>query len=46
MPRLADNPDYPLALRQADEARSDLAAILFFAKIIPSNIVESYPPFQ
>ena len=27
MPRLADNPDYPLALRQADEARSDLAAI-------------------
>jgi hypothetical protein len=27
MARLADNPDYPLALRQADEARSDFAAI-------------------
>jgi hypothetical protein len=27
MPRLADSPDYPLALRQADQARSDFAAI-------------------
>jgi hypothetical protein len=27
MPRLADNPAYPLALRQADEARSDFAGI-------------------
>ena len=27
MPRLADEPDYPLALRQADRARSDFAEI-------------------
>jgi hypothetical protein len=27
MPRLADSPDYPLALRQADRARSDFAEI-------------------
>ena len=27
MPRFADRPDYPLTLRQADEARSDFAAI-------------------
>jgi hypothetical protein len=27
MPRLTDSPDYPLALRQADRARSDFAEI-------------------
>jgi hypothetical protein len=27
MPSLTDKPDYPLALRQADQARSDFAAI-------------------
>ncbi|MGC1889823.1 MAG: hypothetical protein WA709_27650 [Stellaceae bacterium] len=27
MPRLTDSPDYPLALRQADQARSDFATI-------------------
>jgi hypothetical protein len=27
MPRLADSPDYPLALRQADRTRSDFAEI-------------------
>jgi hypothetical protein len=27
MPRLTDSPDYPLALRQSDHARSDFAAI-------------------
>ena len=27
MPSLTDKPDYPLTLRQADQARSDFAAI-------------------
>jgi hypothetical protein len=38
MPRLADSPDYPLALRQADQARSDFAAIEGDLKFIMSQL--------
>jgi hypothetical protein len=38
MPRLADSPDYPLALSQADEARSDFAAIESDLRFVMSQL--------
>jgi hypothetical protein len=38
MPSLANNPDYPLTLRQADQARSDFAAIEGDPKFVMSQL--------
>jgi hypothetical protein len=38
MPRLSDSPDYPVALRQADRARSDFAAIESDLKFVMSQL--------
>jgi len=38
MPRLTDSPDYPLALRQADQARSDFAAIESDLQLVMSQL--------
>ena len=40
MPRLADNPDYPLAVRQADQARSDFSAIESDLRFVMSQLVQ------
>ena len=38
MPSLTDKPDYPLTLRQADQARSDFAAIESDLKFVMSQL--------
>ena len=38
MRRLADSPDYPLALSQADQARSDFAAIESDLRFVMSQL--------
>jgi hypothetical protein len=38
MPSLTDKPDYPLTLRQADQARSDFAAIESDLQLVMSQL--------
>jgi hypothetical protein len=38
MPRFADRTDYPLALRQADQARSDFSAIESDLRFVMSQL--------
>jgi hypothetical protein len=38
MPSLTDKPDYPLTLRQADQARSDFAAIENDLQLVMSQL--------
>ena len=40
MPRLADSPDYPLTLRQADQARSDFSAIESDLRFVMSQLAQ------
>jgi hypothetical protein len=40
MPSLAEKPDYPLTLRQADQARSDFAAIESDVRFVMSQLAQ------
>jgi hypothetical protein len=40
MPRLADSPDYPLTLHQADQARSDFSAIESDLRFVMSQLAQ------
>jgi hypothetical protein len=40
MPSLTDKPDYPLTLRQTDQARSDFAAIESDLQLVMSQLAQ------